>query len=150
MLADAVVAIVDDDRLPAILPLIHRNGLGHIARVMKRERGDLRTQLRRAGIPVEQAPPSLDAAGRVLLVTAAARSQMTASLLLRNHAIAAWIVTKQGFWRDVDDRADLIAATPDLAATNAPDIRLPEATRPTPQPQPPIVLSEDAPADQPA
>ncbi|CAN0449537.1 unnamed protein product, partial [Phaeothamnion confervicola] len=86
--ADAVVAIVDDDRLPAILPVIHRNGLGHIARVMKRERGDLRTQLRRAGIPVEQAPDALDAAGRILLVTAAARSQPTADLLLRHHAIA--------------------------------------------------------------
>jgi len=149
MLADAVVAVVDDDRLSAILPLIHRTGLGHIARVMKRERGDLRTQLRRAGIPAEQAPEALDGAGRILLVTAAARSQATADLLLRNHAIAAWIVTKQGFWRDVDDRAELVAASPDLlrSATSGPDIRLPDAQNPVP---PAIPLAEDIPGDGPA
>ncbi|MGC4192945.1 MAG: hypothetical protein QM589_17505 [Thermomicrobiales bacterium] len=148
MLADAVVAVVDDDHLPAILPLIHRNGLGHVARVMKRERGDLRTQLRRAGVPVEQSPAALDAAGRILLVTAAARSQPTAELLLRNHAIAVWIVTRQGFWRDIDDRAHLIAPTPDLAPSAAigPDIRLPDAI-PT---QPAISLTEDAPGNDPA
>ncbi|MGN6031335.1 MAG: hypothetical protein ACTHQE_06690, partial [Thermomicrobiales bacterium] len=65
---------------------------------------------------------------------------------------AAWIVTKQGFWRDVDDRADLIAATPDLAAANAPDIRLPASPRPQPQPQPQssLVLNEEGPSGQPA
>ncbi|MGB3328417.1 MAG: hypothetical protein WBA46_05630, partial [Thermomicrobiales bacterium] len=82
MLADAVVAVVDDDRLPAILPIVHRQGLGHIARVMRRERGSLRTQLRRAGIPVEQSPDALEAADTILLITAAARSQPTADLLL--------------------------------------------------------------------
>jgi len=150
MLADAVVAVVDDDRLPAILPVIHRNGLGHIARVMNRERGDLRTQLRRAGIPVEQAPDALDHAGRILLVTAAARSQSTADLLLRNHAIAAWIVTKQGFWRDVDDRAELVAATPDLTPANVPDIRLPDRPDRPATPRPVVALTEDAPSDVPA
>ncbi|MGC4104776.1 MAG: hypothetical protein QM753_00285 [Thermomicrobiales bacterium] len=148
MLADAVVAIVDDDRLPAILAVIHRNGLGHIARVMKRERGDFRAQLRRASIPVEQAPDTLDDAGRILLVTAAARSQMTADLLLRNHAIAAWVITKQGFWRDIDDRTELVAATPDLVSATSPDIRLPQAS-PTPV-VPPISLTEDAPGDTPS
>lgn len=116
MLTDAVVAVVNDDRLPDILPIVHRNGLGHLARVIRRERGDLRTQLRRAGIPVEQAPNALDDARCILLVTAAARSQTTAELLLRHHAIATWIVTRQGYWRDIDDRAELIVASPDLVA----------------------------------
>lgn len=144
MLSDAVVAVVDADRLLTILPIIHGNGLGHVARVMRRERGDLRTQLRRAGIPVEQSPETLGAATSILLVTAAARSQATADLLIRNHAIAAWVVTKQGFWRDVDDRAELVAPTPDLvpASITVPDIRLPDASRPLP---PTIAFSEDPP-----
>lgn len=131
MLTDAVVAIVNDDRLPDILPIVHRNGLGHLARVIRRERGDLRTQLRRAGIPVEQAPEALDEARCILLVTAAARSQMTAELLLRHNATATWIVTRQGFWRDIDDRAELITATPGLmpevAVVEAPATQQPTA-----------------------
>lgn len=150
MLTDAVVAVVDDDRLPDLLPIIHRNGLGHLARVMRRERGDLRTQLRRAGIPVEQAPDALDTAPCILLVTAAARSEKTAELLLRHNAIATWIVTRLGFWRDIDDRAELIVATPELVP-EAPRVGTPTMPQPTTQPQSPLsrpqILIPTSPAD---
>ncbi|HEU0164455.1 MAG TPA: hypothetical protein VFQ54_05370, partial [Thermomicrobiales bacterium] len=74
MLYDHVVAVVDDARLSAILPVIHRSGLGHVARALRANRVDVREQLRRAGVPVEQSPVELPDARLLLMIGAAARS----------------------------------------------------------------------------
>ena len=130
MLADVVVAVVDDDKLSTILPSIHSAGLGHVTLALGANRGDIREQLRRAGIPIVQSPDALSGATRVLLVKAAARSAMTADLLLQHGAIAVWIVTKSGFWSEVDDRAEIVAADVDLlakpaaAVSTGPEIRI--------------------------
>ncbi|MDQ4099600.1 MAG: hypothetical protein M3121_03765 [Chloroflexota bacterium] len=103
MIADVVVAAVSGDVLREALPAIHRDGLGHTARVMRAERGDLRAQLRRAGIPVESGPERLAAEDLLLTVAAAGRSPVAARLLLGAGARATWIVSPSGAWRQVDD-----------------------------------------------
>ncbi|HWV36745.1 MAG TPA: hypothetical protein VNZ55_14005 [Thermomicrobiales bacterium] len=104
MHAQAVIAITPEDQLPDILTHIHRAGLGHNARVLRPHRGPLRDQLRRAGVPIEQAPRRLDDAGCILLVNAAARSSMAADLALQHGASATWTVSTSGVWHLVDDR----------------------------------------------
>jgi hypothetical protein len=103
MIADVVVAAMTPDVLRDALPAIHRSGLGHTARVMRAERGDLRAQLRRAGVPVESGPARLAAEELVLMVAAAGRSPAAATLLLGSGAQATWIVSPSGFWRQIDD-----------------------------------------------
>jgi hypothetical protein len=103
MIADVVVAAVTPDVLREALPAIHRSGLGHTARVMRAERGDLRAQLRRAGVPVESGPERLASEELLLMVAAAGRSPVAASLLLDRGARATWIVSPSGYWRQVDD-----------------------------------------------
>lgn len=103
MIADVVVAAVSGDVLREALPAIHRDGLGHTARVMRAARGDLKAQLRRAGIPVESGPERLAAEELLLTVAAAGRSPVAARLLLGAGARATWIVSPSGSWRQVDD-----------------------------------------------
>jgi len=103
MIADVVVAAVTPDVLRDALPAIHRNGLGHTARVIRAVRGDLRAQLRRAGVPVESGPARLANEDTLLMVAAAGRSPVAASLLLERGARATWIVSPSGYWREVDD-----------------------------------------------
>lgn len=103
MHAQAVIAITPEDHLSDILAHIHRAGLGHNARVLRPRRGPLREQLRRAGVPIEQAPRRLEDAGCVLLITAAARSPQAANLTLRHGASATWTVSTSGIWNLVDD-----------------------------------------------
>lgn len=103
MIADVVVAVVTPDVLRDALPAIHRSGLGHTARVMRAARGDLRAQLRRAGVPVESGPERLASEDTLLMVAAAGRSPVAASLLLERGARHTWIVSPSGFWREIDD-----------------------------------------------
>lgn len=103
MHSQAVVAITPEDQLPDILTRIHGAGLGHNARVLRPRRGPLREQLRRAGVPVRQAPHRLDDAACVLLITAAARSPQAANLALQHGASATWTVSISGTWELVDD-----------------------------------------------
>ncbi len=111
MLQDSVVAIVSDDTVRNILPAVHRAGLGHLARLVRANRSTALQQLQRAGVPVSQAPTSLKACPAVLLVAAAARSPMAASLLLQHGAGAVWIVSAQGPWIEHDD---VILAQPNV------------------------------------
>ena len=115
MIFETVVATVRDDQLSTMLPLIHRNGLGNVARAIRAERGNPREQLRRAGVPIEQSPDHLIDAPRVLFIAAGARSQRTADLLLQQGAIHVWIVESDGYWRAIDDQATLITPDRDLA-----------------------------------
>lgn len=50
MINDAVVGIILRDELPNVLTVIHRSGLGPQARVLDPERGDIASQLSRAGV----------------------------------------------------------------------------------------------------
>ena len=124
MLAEVVVAVVDDAKLSSVLSAIHGAGLGHVARGIRSQRGDVREQLRRTGIPVEQSPEQLQDVERLLVINAAARSSMTADLLLQHGAIAVWIVSPAGFWREIDDRAEAMLADAQLSPVlSAPGIK---------------------------
>lgn len=116
MVSRSVIAIVPEDLLSDILPRIHSAGLGHTARVLRPRRGPLREQIRRAGVPVEQAPHRLDAAACVLMIMAAARSPMAADLLLQHGAPAVWTVSTSGAWSLVDDHVVTGTTRPDTAA----------------------------------
>lgn len=120
MITDVVVAIFDQETLADVLPVVHTNGLGHVARVLTVQRGDLRSQLQRMGVPAEQAPgPVLDAS-TLLVLSAAARSPMAAGLLLRAGTSAVWIVTRNGEWNAFDDSVTILSPTP---ATHPPSTR---------------------------
>lgn len=121
MLQDSVVATVSDDAVRDILPAVHRAGLGHLARLVRANRSPVTQQLQRAGIPVSQSPPDLDSSPAVLLVTAAARSPMAASLLLRHGAGTVWVVSAQGSWIEQDD---VILAQPNIHELPPPPARL--------------------------
>jgi hypothetical protein len=103
MVSDAIVAIVPDDVMPAILTLVHRAGLGHNARVIRPKRAPIREQLRRAGVPTASIPARIDDASAVLMIMAAARSPVAAELAHQNGASATWVVTAAGSWNLVDD-----------------------------------------------
>jgi glutamate-1-semialdehyde aminotransferase len=103
MLPDAVITIIPNGKLSALLSAIHSDGMGYLARIATVERGPLLDQLQRAGIPVSQAPAAVADAEQVLFVNAGGRAQSTASLLMRHGAQRAWIVNAHGAWVDVDD-----------------------------------------------
>lgn len=118
MLPDAVVTIVPEGSLSALLSAIHGAGMGYLTRVATIERGELLPQLQRAGIPISQAPELTDAE-QVLFVNAGGRSTMTATLLLGHGATRVWIVNSLGAWNAVDDvilaeshRPTVVAAAP--------------------------------------
>ncbi len=111
MITDVVVATLDREALADVLPAVHTRGLGHVARVLTTERGDLRAQLQRMGVPAEQAPVPVADARTLLVLSAAARSPMAAGLVLRSGASEAWIVTRTGEWQAFDDAVTLVSPT---------------------------------------
>lgn len=113
MISDVLVAVVDRDQLNTILPAVHRHALGHVARVLDAGRGELTSQLRRAGVPVEQAPAAVVDAPLLLIISAAARCPSAARLLMQSGIHRAWIVRRNGVWSDVDD--SIIQITPEIA-----------------------------------
>lgn len=156
MLAEVVVAVVDDAKLSSILSAIHGAGMGHVARGIRSQqssrsgrgaaRGNVREQLRHNGIPVEQIPEALEGAERLLVVNAAARSMSTADLMLQHGAIAVWIVSPAGVWGEIDDRAEMMVADVQLS----PVLAVP-GTKPTsPIPNSAVILrGKQDPAVQP-
>lgn len=103
MVSDTVVAIVPEETLPGLLTQVHRSGLGQNARVLRPRRSPVSQQLRRAGVPIEQAPERIEGADCILMIMAAARSPMAAELALHHGASATWIITRSGTWNLVDD-----------------------------------------------
>ncbi len=103
MLQDSVVAIVSDDAVRDILPAVHRAGLGHLARLIRAGRSSVAQQLQRAGVPVSQAPAHVETSPAVLLISAAARSPMAASLALQHGASMVWTVSGMGTWTATED-----------------------------------------------
>lgn len=116
MITDVVVAILDRQTLTDILPTVHTHGFGHVARVLSTERGDLRKQLKRMGVPAEGAPDPVSQAGTLLVLSAAARSPAAAGLVLRAGAFPVWIVTRHGEWKTFDDTVTSVSSVPPVPA----------------------------------
>lgn len=112
MITDSVVAILDRIALSAILPIVHAHGFGHVARVLSAERGDLRSQLKRVGVPSEGAPRTVLDAGTVLVLSAAARSPAAGGLLIRSGATQVWTATHRGEWNVFDDSVTVLSPAP--------------------------------------
>ena len=109
MTGDVLVALVDREQLGAILPAVHQHALGHVARVIDAGRGDIIGQLRRAGVPVEQAPAAIAGAPLAIMIAAAARCPAAARLLLDSGLDRLWIVRTTGAWVTADDTVLRIA-----------------------------------------
>jgi hypothetical protein len=92
---NAVVGAVQRARLSAALTAIHRGGHGHNARVLDGARGDLRSQLRRAGIAdgVGVDPPAGD--GVLVLIHAPGRTAQASELLRRAGADTVYVVSRE-------------------------------------------------------
>jgi hypothetical protein len=103
MLQDSVVAIVPDEAIRDVLPAVHRAGLGHLARLVRAGKRSVVEQLQRAAVPVSQAPPPVQATPVALLISAAARAPMAASLLLQHGATTVWTVSASGAWTEIED-----------------------------------------------
>jgi hypothetical protein len=93
---DAVVAVVSRDRLSSVLTVVHRSGQGHNARVLDSARGDVKGQLRRAGVTTDL---DLDHTGRdlvVMLIHAPGRAAKTADMLHRAGVNSVRVVSRAG------------------------------------------------------
>ena len=99
---DTVLAVVERDRLAAILAGIHRAGLGHVARVLDPKRGDLTGQLRRVGLPELPEATNADPASVIVAVTSAGRAGLAANLMANGGAKRVYVTSKG------------VAITPDL------------------------------------
>lgn len=123
MQRESAIAIIPEDIQNDTVSALHAAGVGHLARVIRKERSDIREQLARAGINHTNAPEALADAQRVIIVNAAHRSQEVACLLLQRGATSSWIVTVDAGWQPVDDEAIEIAATRDLPPRPVPPHR---------------------------
>lgn len=124
MLAEVVVAPIEEERLTDVLPMIHRARLGNNARIMQASRANLGAQLRRAGVPTANAPERVLASACLLVVHAAARSQLAASIALRHGAHSAWIVSPNGFWYPFEEGVAPAPPAARPAASDPPSILL--------------------------
>ncbi len=103
MIQDSVVALIPEDRIGEVLPVIHRSGYGHVVRLVRAGKRPVLDQLQRAGVPIAQAPELIGGLPAVLVISAAARSPMASALVMRHGASRIWIVTAQGAWNEVED-----------------------------------------------
>ena len=112
MIQDSVVAIVPEDLMATVLAAVHRDGLGHLARMIRpKKRNPLLDQLQRAGVPVSQAPDQVAASDALLYIAAAARSPMAGLVLMQRGATRVWIVSARGAWNELED---LVVAVPSM------------------------------------
>jgi hypothetical protein len=93
---DAVVAVVARDRLSSVLTAIHRGGQGHNARVLDAARGEIKGQLRRAGVTTEVDLDLSGAESVVVLIHAPGRIVKTAEMLQRTGVIDMRVVNRAG------------------------------------------------------
>lgn len=120
MIQESVVAVINNDVLGDILPIVHRSGYGHLARVIRNTRRSLLGQLQRAGVPVSQAPETITQIPAVLLISAAGRAPMAATMLIRLGANRVWIVSADGVWSELEDT---VLSQPNVHALPAHPIR---------------------------
>jgi hypothetical protein len=112
----SVVAVITDETQNDIIAGLHAAGMGHLTRVIRRERGHIAGQLDRAGIEIDELPDPIVTADRTVLVTPTARPVDTACIILQRGAISAWTLTSEEGWQAIDDKAIEIAATSGLPA----------------------------------
>ena len=118
----SAIAVITEETQNDVVAALHAAGVGHLTRVIRRERGSIIDQLRRAGVDTDALPANLPDADRVVLVTPAPRAVETACLVLQRGATSAWTVTPEEGWEVVDDRAIEIAATRELPARPVPPV----------------------------
>ena len=106
----SVVAVITEDIQNDVIAAFHAAGVGHLTRVIRRERGEIAGQLARAGVNTEALPRTLPDADRVVLVTPATSALETACLALQRGATSAWTLTTDEGWEAIDDKAIEIAA----------------------------------------
>src|SRR4051812_43883366 len=91
---EIVIALVERASLSDVLTGLHRNGYGHVVRVLDPDRADVTGQLRRAGAAVPIGFP-VSAPGQVtVLLPAPARTGPAAALLPRLGASTTWEVER--------------------------------------------------------
>ncbi len=110
----SVFAVISEEIQNDVVAALHAAGVGHLTRVIRRERGAVDTQLVRAGIATDDVPAPLLHADRVILVTPAPNALDTACLMLQRGAVSSWTLTPDEGWQVVDDKAIEIAATREL------------------------------------
>lgn len=114
MRVETVIAIVDPELQNDLVATLHARNAGHLARIVRGERGDVAAQFRRVGIDSERLPATLAQADRALIVTAAHRSAEIGWLLLQRGATSVWIVSPDQEWTVLDDMTIAIAASAEL------------------------------------
>jgi hypothetical protein len=112
----SAVAVITEEIQNDVVAALHAAGVGHLTRVIRRERGDIATQLRRAGVDSDDVPPAVIEADRVVLVSPDARNLETACIMLQKGATSAWTLNTGDGWNVVDDETIEIAATRELPA----------------------------------
>ncbi len=112
----SVVAVISEETQNDVVAALHAAGVGHLTRVIRRERGAIAAQLRRAGIETDELPVAIDTADRTVLVSPAPNSLETACLVLQRGATCAWTLTTDDGWQAIDDKAIEIAAARGLPA----------------------------------
>jgi hypothetical protein len=112
----SVIAVITEEIQNDVIAALHTAGVGHLTRVIRRERGDIPGQLTRAGVDTDNLPPTLPTADRIVMVTPAPLALETACLVLQRGAISAWTLTPDDGWQAIDDKAIEIAATRELPA----------------------------------
>jgi len=122
MRPETVIAIVDPDLQNDLVATLHARNAGHLARVVRGDRGDVAAQIGRVGIDPERMPKTLAAADRVLIVTAAHRSAEIGWLLLQRGATSVWIVSPDQEWTVLDDMTINIAASAELPPAPVPPV----------------------------
>lgn len=84
---DSVAAPVAEERLADVLSLIHREGFGHNAQVIRPERGGTVDRLRRAGLDTTAASRLASAERPVVLIFAPERVDQAEIILRRGGAL---------------------------------------------------------------
>jgi hypothetical protein len=90
---DTLIAVVPRSRLSAILTAFHRNGYGHVTRVLDPDRAPVAQQLGRAGVHESRVASADLADAVVLFVPAPKRTTDAAALAVAHGATDAEVVT---------------------------------------------------------
>jgi hypothetical protein len=90
---DTLLALVPRARLSSMLTAFHRNGYGHVTRVLDPERAPLAQQLGRAGVRASRIAEAEPIDSVLLFVHAPKRTTEAAALAVANGATDAEVVT---------------------------------------------------------
>ncbi len=120
---DSIVAVFERDRLNTGLAALHRNRYGPHTRVLDGARGDLSTQLHRAGIGATLDLRGLTPDTVLVLVNAPGRAVQVAALLSDGGAREVHVLGVANQGRDLEGRSchDLMTLGSDPAAQVEPD-----------------------------